>query len=333
VEVARQGAGLPTPAIGWGSGPAALVAVTVMCLVGAWCAPRLLRRPTASVGCCLLLALVVLTRPPTPGWPASDWVLAVCDVGQGDALVLRSGPSGGVVVDAGPDPRLVDRCLDRLGVARVPLVVLTHFHDDHVAGLSGVLDGRAVARVEVSPLADPAAGARLGGEAAAAAGLAPVVAPYAVTRRVGDVTLQTVWPVPGALPAPDAVTAGEGSGANDASVVMVAEVAGVRVLLTGDVEPPAQHGLARILPGLEVDVLKVPHHGSSHQDLGFLTGLGARLALIPVGRENGYGHPAPSVVEALERSGAVVRRTDLDGDLLVVVRDGELAVAARGARG
>lgn len=79
-------------------------------------------------------------------------------------------------------------------------------------------------------------------------------------------------------------------------------------------------------------MLKVPHHGSSHQDLDFLTGLGARLALVSVGRDNDYGHPAPSVVEALERAGVAVRRTDLDGDLLVVVRDGELAVAVRGAR-
>lgn len=334
VEVARQGAALPTPSVGWGTGPVALAAVTVLCLLAVCWAPRLLRRPTVSVGSCVLLVLTVLTRPPTPGWPAHDWILAACDVGQGDALVLRSGPSSGVVVDAGPDPALVDRCLDRLGVERVPLVVLTHFHDDHVAGLAGVLDGRGVGRVEVSPLADPEAGARLVREEAAAAGLVPVVAPYAVTRRVGEVTLQTVWPLPGQT-ASGAVAAddGEGSGPNDASVVVVAEVARVRVLLTGDVEPPAQLGLARALPGLEVDVLKVPHHGSSHQDLDFLTGLGARLALVSVGRDNDYGHPAPAVVESLERSGAAVRRTDLEGDLLVVVRDGELAVAVRGARG
>jgi competence protein ComEC len=286
------------------------------------------------VGCCLLVSLTVLTRPPTPGWPAHDWVVAACDVGQGDALVLRSGPSSGVVVDAGPDSAAVDRCLDRLGVESVPLVVLTHFHDDHVAGLSGVLDGRPVGRVEVSPLADPEAGARLVREEAATAGLVPVVAPYAVTRRVGEVTLQTVWPLPGAHDTSDAATDGDGEGSapNDASVVLVAEVAGVRVLLTGDVEPPAQLGLSRALPGLGVDVLKVPHHGSSHQDLDFLTGLGARLALVSVGRDNDYGHPAPSVVESLERSGVAVRRTDLDGDLLVVVRDGELAVAVRGVR-
>ena len=57
-----------------------------------------------------------------------------CDVGQGDALVVNLGDGAGLVVDAGPDPALVDRCLDRLGIEQVPLLVLTHFHADHVDG-------------------------------------------------------------------------------------------------------------------------------------------------------------------------------------------------------
>ena len=69
--------------------------------------------------------------------------MVACDVGQGDGLVLNTGaPHSAVVVDAGPDPRPMDRCLDGLGVHGVPLVVLTHFHADHVDGLPGVLDGR-----------------------------------------------------------------------------------------------------------------------------------------------------------------------------------------------
>lgn len=337
VAVAEHGASLPTAAVGWGTGPLALVAVTGLCVGALWWTPWLLRRPVPAVGCCVLLVLVVLTRPPTPGWPADDWLVAACDVGQGDALALRAGPASAVVVDTGPDSGLVDRCLDGLGVEHVPLVVLTHFHDDHVAGIPGVFDGRQVDEVVVSPLAEPTSGARLVARVAADHGLVPVVASYAVATRVGDVVLQPVWPLPG-TGAPSAAPAGgegegEGSAANDASVVLLAEVDGLRVLLTGDVEPPAQLGLARTLGDLQVDVLKVPHHGSSHQDLGFVTGLGARLALVSVGRENTYGHPAPSLLEALERSGTTVRRTDLDGDLAVVVRDGQVHVAARGSPG
>ena len=79
----------------------------------------------------------------------------MCDVGQGDALVLNVARGEAVVVDTGPDPTLVDRCLRRLGVTRVPLVLLTHFHADHVEGLPGVLRGRAVGVVVTSPLDDP----------------------------------------------------------------------------------------------------------------------------------------------------------------------------------
>jgi competence protein ComEC len=142
---------------------------------------------------------------------------------------------------------------------------------------------------------------------------------------VGEVTLQTVWPRPGA----GAGDAGE-SAPNNASVVLLAEVAGVRILLTGDVEPSAQAALARDLGGLRVDVLKVPHHGSRHQDLDWLTSLGARLALVSVGEDNDYGHPAPDLVTALSAGGAQVWRTDLAGDVVVVAADGEVGVAAGG---
>lgn len=323
VVVAHRGARLPTASVEWGSGPVALVAITLLCVLVVVVAPRLLGSPVTGVGCSVLLVVTVLTRPPTPGWPPDGWVLAMCDVGQGDGLVLNAGTGTGVVVDAGPDPAVIDRCLERLGVTRVPLVVLTHFHADHVDGLAGVLDDRSVGEVDVTSMVDPPEGAAAVRRILSSP---PVVAAHALTRQVGDVTLQTLWPLP------DAPTAGQGDGseANDASVVLLVEVRGVRILLTGDIEPPAQLALRRALPGLAVDVLKVPHHGSRHQDLEFLTGLRARLALFSVGADNGYGHPDPGVVAALTATGAVVRRTDLDGDVLVLRTDDGIAVRARG---
>jgi len=327
VEVARRGADLPTAAVGWGTSVGALALLTALALVVALAGPWLLRRPAGGVGCCCLMVAAVLVRPPTPGWPPDGWVLAACDVGQGDALVLRAGQGSGVVVDAGPDPAAVDACLDRLDITRVPLLVLTHFHADHIDGLAGVLDDRAVGAVEVSPLADPPDGVRSVDSLTHADGLEPAVAPYATARRVGDVTLQVLWP----LPSSATRGPGDGSTANDASVVLLVEVAGVRVLLTGDVEPDAQEALARAWPTLHVDVLKVPHHGSRYQDLAFLAGLGARLALVSVGKDNDYGHPAPETLTALAGTGAEVLRTDVDGDVVVVVEDGDLAaVTGRG---
>jgi competence protein ComEC len=247
-------------------------------------------------------------------------VLVACDVGQGDALVLNAGPGSAVVVDSGPEPVAVDRCLDRLGVEVVPLVVLTHFHADHVDGLSGVFDGRRVAAVETTGLLDPPGGVREVEEVAGSAGLVASPAPYGQTRQVGAVTLQALWPPPGA----PTTGPGDGSTANEASVVLLAEVQGVRILLTGDVEPEGQEALARALPGLQVDVLKVPHHGSRYQDEPWLLSLGARLALVSVGADNDYGHPAATALEPLQDAGTRVLRTDLDGDLAVVAEGDEL---------
>ena len=180
--------------------------------------------------------------------------------------------------------------------------------------------------MEVSRLKDPPAGVALVRRTADAAGLTPCDAPYAVTRRIGDVTLEPVWPLPGS----PSVGPGDGSTANNASVVLLARIRGVTFLLGGDIEPEGQAALAAMLPGLRVDVLKVPHHGSRYQDVAFLQSLGAGLAVISVGADNDYGHPADATISALAATGARVLRTDRDGCVAVVERDGRLAaVTAR----
>ena len=110
-------------------------------------------------------------------------------------------------------------------------------------------------------------------------------------------------------------------------MVLLAEVAGIRILLTGDIEPEGQQALARLLPGLRVDVLKVPHHGSRYQDLAWLDSLDARLAVVSVGADNDYGHPAAETLDDLAAHGTEVLRTDQDGDVVVAVRDGRLVAA------
>ncbi|MCW2764510.1 MAG: internalization-related competence protein ComEC/Rec2 [Nocardioides sp.] len=322
VEVAHRGASLPSAAVEWGTGFVPLTVLTALSVAAALVAPYLLRRRTTALGCALVMVLAVLVRLPTPGWPPDDWVLVMCDVGQGDALVLNAAPGSAVVVDAGPDPRLVDRCLSRLHIEQVPLVVLTHFHADHVDGLEGVLDGRNVGAIETTRLLDPPQGAELVSEEAAAAGVPVSAADFGRTRTIGDLTLQALWP-PADSPT---VGPGDGSTANEASVVLLVEVRGMRLLLTGDVEPEGQAALARMLPGLSVDVLKLPHHGSRYQDLDFLESLGAGLVLVSVGADNDYGHPAPEALEPLAATGATVLRTDLDGDV-GVARRGDSVVA------
>jgi competence protein ComEC len=326
IAVATWCAHLPTAAVGWGTNALSLALLTMLCAVLGLALPRVLRRRGTALGATTLLVLGVLRPLPTPGWPPDNWVFVACDVGQGDGLVLNAGEGQAVVVDAGPDPTVMDRCLDRLGISVVPLVVLTHFHADHVDGLPGVLHGRQVGEIDVTSRAEPLANVEE--VLAEAAGHVPVRVPsYAEMRHVGGLSLQVLGPVPGILTHDSGE--GDGSGPNNASVVLLVEVAGIRLLLPGDVEPDAQQALARAWPGLQVDVLKVPHHGSRHQELGWLLGLGARLAVVSVGADNDYGHPSPDTLGPLEAAGLTVLRTDLDGDIAVVAHDGSLRVATR----
>jgi len=314
VTVAERSGALALPAVDWSAAPLALTGLVVACVLVTAVLGRLLcqRVPTLALALALGVVVVVPLQPPglLPGWgsaPPDGWVVAACDVGQGDALLLRAGPGSAVLVDAGPDPPALRRCLRRFGVTHLAAVVLTHFHADHVAGLPAALAAARVDEIWVSPLAEPAGGARSVATAAQDAGVPVTVARVGDLRQVGEVRWQVVGP------------ARRTTSANDASIVQVAEVGGLRVLLTGDVEPAAQAALVATLRGESVDVLKVPHHGSAAQDPRLLTSLGAPLALISVGADNDYGHPAPETLALLDGAGAAVLRTDLDGDLAVVV--------------
>src|SRR5205814_8098896 len=111
-------------------------------------------------------------------WPPAGALLVMCDVGQGDGLVLPVGAGRAIVVDAGPEPTAIDGCLDRLGIRDVPLLVFTHFHADHVGGIDGVPDGPRVEETLTSPFPQPPEGAGGVEQAAAAHGI-PVAVPAA----------------------------------------------------------------------------------------------------------------------------------------------------------
>lgn len=322
IWVATHGSDLPTPAFEIGTSPTALVVLTLACVALAFACGPLLGRPSWTIAAASCLVLVVLVPAPRIGWPPPRWVAVMCDVGQGDGLVIRTGPGEALVVDVGPEPQLIDGCLDRLGIDRLTAVVLTHFHADHVDGLDGVLAGREVAAVVVSTYAEPAAGAGLVHAAAAAHHVPVVAARFGEQFRRGPVRWQVLAP---SGPPP----VGSQSPPNDASVVLLVEVRGVRLLLTGDQEDGSQQELARTFPDLRADVLKVAHHGSAKQDGDLIRGLGARLALISVDVDNDYGHPAPSLMRLLDEVGLEVRRTDLHGDIALVVDDGLRVVTSR----
>jgi competence protein ComEC len=327
--IAEQGAGLAGASVPWPANAASLSLLGALCVVLMAGTPRLLARRWWCLAVTVVL-VVVLVRPPTElGWPPPNWVMVACDVGQGDALVLSAGAGSAVVVDTGPDPRAMDRCLDRLGVSAVPLVVLTHLHADHVSGLPGVLAGRRVGEVEIGPLDTPPEQLAAVQEWTAAAGVPLTRATYGEQRAIADLGWTVIGPVARAGTTSSAPVGEEGSSENNASLVLMVDVRGTRLLLTGDVEPPAQQALLASGVDLHADVLKVAHHGSRYQEPAFIDAVHAELAVISVGGDNDYGHPSPETLALVEQSGAVVERTDTDGDVAVVVTSDGLAVSTR----
>ncbi|MCC3765821.1 ComEC/Rec2 family competence protein [Glycomyces sp. TRM65418] len=295
------GALVPVPGgLWWGLGSAAALALLIVLLH-----LRRLRLPLLAVLAAAGLGMIpacVMT-----GGPPSGWVVTMCDVGQGDALVLPAGEDV-VVVDVGPDPAAVDACLDALGVDRIALLVLSHFHIDHTAGIGGAMEGREVAAI----LAPPPGEARYGYELVEErAGEVPVLeAEPGAVFAFGATRLEVLGP-------PAELLSGTRSDPNNNSVALRAEVAGTSVLLTGDVELEGQRALLGSGSALQADVLKVPHHGSSFQVREFLEAADPAVALVGVGKGNEYGHPDPGPLAVLEGVGALVFRTDEAGRITV----------------
>jgi competence protein ComEC len=254
--------------------------------------------------------------------------IVMLDIGQGDAILVEGGDGSRMLVDGGPDPERLLLQLD----ARIPpwdrridVIVLTHPHEDHVAGLVRVLERYTVGRVFEPGMHGPGPG----WQACAALRRGPPRSTLAAGARlrIGLARFTVLWPDPG-VPSPPGST---GRAINDVSIVMLGEANGRRFLLTGDAEDDVDPGLvARGLPHL--DVLKVAHHGSSTAtSAAFLAATRPTVALISVGADNDYGHPAPSTLGRLRDVGARMYRTDLDGTIEVDLRTDGLAVRAWGS--
>ncbi|HEU4921292.1 MAG TPA: ComEC/Rec2 family competence protein, partial [Candidatus Limnocylindrales bacterium] len=260
--------------------------------------------------------------------------ITVLDVGQGDAILVEGGRGGRLLVDGGPDP---DRLLIELDRRlppwdrRIDAVVLTHPHEDHVAGLALLLSRYRVGRVFEPGMRGPGPGYREW-----AAILARPDAPERGRLLTGDrlavdgLSLRVLWPDPGRVPAEPPDT---GRAINDVSIVLLGEVDGRRFLLTGDVEDDVDPILAgRGLP--PIDFLKVAHHGSATASTdGFLELVRPSVAIVSAGADNPYGHPARSTLERLKATGARVLRTDADGSVEVAIGGGRMTVRTSGPRG
>jgi competence protein ComEC len=327
--IATYAAALP------GGAPAVLPTTLAACAGGAMAvaivAACISDRP-ARAGFVALACLAILIGEPlvTPVRDATE--LHLLDVGQGDAIAIRTRAGHWVVVDAGrawttgdAGRSVVVPYIARRG-GSVALFVLSHPHADHVGGAASLFRALHPRR-----FLDPG---YVGTTPAYLAALAEARSERMPWQRVRPGDSVVVDEVVLTELAPDSSWAAGLDDANLASSVLVARVGDVRILLTGDAEAAEEEWLLdHARTALRADVLKVAHHGSATSSTSrFLAAVRPRLALVSVGARNTYGHPDPAVVSALGAGGAAVMRTDLDGTVIVRTDGRALDVEARGVR-
>ena len=242
-----------------------------------------LPRKVFIAGLLIILSLTFLQR-----FPGSDWQVANCDIGQGDGAAINLGHHRAIVIDTGPDPELIDRCLKQLSIREIPLLILTHGHADHIAGLSGAVRGRKVGTTWFGNV-------KRGSSA-----------------KLGDTAIKVLWPDNGEYDP------------NNSSIAVRIDTPDFSLFAGGDMEPLTQ---AVIAPELtRVDIYKVCHHGSAYQDESFARALSPQVAMISVGAGNSYGHPAAQTLALLAQVSAKVLRTDVDGAIAIAAHRHRLKV-------
>jgi competence protein ComEC len=265
--------------------------------------------------------------------PASFTRVTILDVGQGDGILVEGSHGGRLLVDGGPDPNRLLVALDGHlppWDRRIDTLVLTHPHEDHVAGLALLLDRYRVGRVFEPGMIGPGPGYGAWSTRLARSG-APRRGGLAAGDRlqVDEIALRVLWPNRGQVPLrpPDG-----GTGINNVSIVLLGQVGPRRFLLMGDVEQAIDPQLlAAGLP--HVDLLKVAHHGSkTATTLPFVDAVRPRVAVASAGAGNPYGHPAKATLDRLAAAGARVLRTDRDGSVVVGFEPGGMTVRAEGGR-
>ncbi|MDJ0323624.1 ComEC/Rec2 family competence protein, partial [Cryobacterium sp. PH31-AA6] len=238
----------------------------------------------------------------------ADWQIAACDIGQGDAVVVRDGDRY-ALVDVGPDPAALANCLDTLGIDRIDLLVLTHYDLDHVGGIDAVIGRVGTALVGIP---ENAQDERLH-ERLADGGAEVLLGARGDRGTLGGLRWELFWPVRGS---PVMQTG------NPGSLTVGFDGRGIRSIFLGDLGEEAQDALRRASAPGRVDVVKVAHHGSRDQSQALYADLRATVGLISVGADNGYGHPTDRLLEILAGAGTAAVRTDRQGLAVVALEPG-----------
>ncbi len=257
---------------------------------------------------------------------AIDWEVLNCDVGQGDALLIRQG-SEVALVDVGRADESIDSCLIAHGVETISLLVLTHFDADHVGGIRGAVNGRKVEQVLVSGFSDDRPLVKVVNDTLASVGVDAQRAFRGMQGQLEKASWKVLSPTQEATEAEDS---------NDASITVLWQLGDFNLLTTGDLGEVGQTRLLRqvagdlVLAASRPLVLKVAHHGSADQSREFHELIAPEISLVSVGLGNDYGHPTERILGILSTVGSAVFRTDKQGAIAISVSDSNLKVSTAG---
>jgi competence protein ComEC len=319
--ISRGFASLPGARLPWPPGWVGIaLAMTVSAGVVLILTPARRRIGLTAIAGATALGLGLAVGANRLAWASAprDWSWAQCDVGQGDAVVLRSAGRVALIDTGRTEPPLRD-CLATLGVTRIDLLVLTHFDIDHAGGY-GVVVGM-VDEVLHGPTDGPADEYTLSRLSASGARL--TLAVRGMTGSLGDMAWRVLWPSPTSPrkpgnPSSVTVDFRPGPGCHRTCV---------SGLTLGDL-PGAEQASMLASGGVGVtDLVKVSHHGSRDQDPELYRRVRAAIGLIGVGADNEYGHPTAETLDVLAGVGTTVLRSDINGIVLVWrTEDGMLRV-------
>ena len=262
----------------------------------------------------VLAFLAIVAWLALPQLPDGRLHVYFLDVGQGDAILVQTPDGRQVLIDGGPNPTTLlnelsavmpfwDRSLD--------LVMLTHPDGDHLTGLLAVLDRYKVGRVLHTSLTDATPLAASWRDRLAKSRIPRTIAQRGMRIQVGDVALTVLHP--GSKPLTGAASD------NNNAIVLRVDYGPTSLLLTGDAESEAEADMLKAELPLQADLLKIGHHGSNGStSTPFLMAVTPRMAVIQVGAENSFGHPAPEVLKRLMDARAEILRTDRNGRIEAV---------------
>ncbi|MCL5074162.1 MAG: DNA internalization-related competence protein ComEC/Rec2 [Chloroflexi bacterium] len=262
-----------------------------------------------------LLLLIVTAWAAIFALPDGKTHLTFFDVGQGDAILLQSPTNQKILIDGGPSPLAISNALGRrlpFWDRTIDLVIATHPHEDHITGLLAVMQRYRVKQVLDSGYPHNTPTYRRWLEAIREKGLKRTVAKAGQEITLGQgIRLEIIHPG-------EELLSGTPSDANNNSVVVRLRMGAATILLAGDLEEDGQRYLLRKGQALSSNILKVPHQGGhTALDSNFLAAVHPEAAIILVGKDNRFGHPAPETLEKLR--GTPVYRTDLNGTIEVVI--------------